>query len=89
MVVGDKLHGSEAWNVEERQKLRTALLAAGNPECILQKVLERCEACSGACGIEFAIDGSAVGCAGLVGAFCGAEVVTMVLEEIINKVCCV
>jgi hypothetical protein len=54
---------------------RTALAAAGYPDCRLKEVLELCDTCTGSCGVEFFPSG-----------FCGEDVVQSVVTELVKKV---
>lgn len=67
----------EGW---ERETLRAALAAAGNPACRLREVLALCDACEGSCGIELNH---------VTRAFCGeaVAVVRTVLLEVIDEAC--
>ena len=62
--------------MQEREMLRSALVAAGNPPCRLRDVLMLCETCDGSCGIELWPSG-----------FCGERAVESMLEEMVDMVC--
>ena len=80
----------------DRTILADALAAAGNPDCWFANVLDRCEACTGACGLDTEVPVSrefamANGCL-VVGpgpvmwpAQCGQKELESVVEDLIRE----
>lgn len=66
------LHDEDAWY---RRSLIDALAAVGNPMCRLRHVVERCQACSGSCGLETEL-----------GELCGDADLRAVVHELITSV---
>ena len=73
------LHGNSSDALVERNLLRTALTAAGNPECRLKDILELCDTCTGSCGVDL-FPGF---CREDVG-FCGEDVVREMVTELVD-----